>query len=131
MPAAFLALLRGINVGGKNKLPMNDLAAMFVDAECADVRTFIQSGNVIFNAPVRVVAGLSVRISAQIEKRFGLRVPLVLRTTAQMGATLRGNPFLKAGAAEDELHVLFLAEAPISSRVRDLDPDRSPPDEVQ
>ena len=43
-----IALLRGINVGGKNRLPMKDLAAMFVDAGCDDVRTYIQSGNVLF-----------------------------------------------------------------------------------
>ena len=131
MPATFLALLRGINLAGKNRLTMKDLAAMFVDAGCVDVRTYIQSGNVIFNAPARVVAGLPVRISADIEERFGLRVPLVLRTAAQIDATLRGNPFLKAGAAEGELHVLFLAEKPVSRRIQDLDPDRSRPDEFQ
>ena len=43
-----IALLRGINVGGKNRLPMKELAAMFVDAGCEDVRTYIQSGNVVF-----------------------------------------------------------------------------------
>ena len=50
MSTSYLALLRGINVGGKNKLPMKDLAALFVAAGCADVRTYIQSGNVVFHA---------------------------------------------------------------------------------
>ena len=50
MPATYLALLRGINVGGKNKLPMKDLTEIFIAAGCENVRTFIQSGNVIFRA---------------------------------------------------------------------------------
>ena len=55
-PETYLALLRGINVGGKNKLPMRDLAEMFAKAGCEDVRTFIQSGNVIFERPARLYA---------------------------------------------------------------------------
>ena len=51
MPGTHVALLRGINVGGKNPLPMKALAEEFVAAGCGDVRTFIQSGNVIFSAP--------------------------------------------------------------------------------
>ena len=50
MPASHLALLRGINVGGKNKILMKDLSAMFVKPGCKNVRTFIQSGNVIFDS---------------------------------------------------------------------------------
>jgi uncharacterized protein (DUF1697 family) len=49
-----VALLRGINVGGKNKLPMKDLVVMFAEAGCSDVRNFIQSGNILFRAPPRV-----------------------------------------------------------------------------
>ena len=50
MPASYLALLRGINVGGKNKIRMTDLSAMFVEAGGKNVRTFIQSGNVMFDS---------------------------------------------------------------------------------
>src|SRR3974377_965613 len=50
MSVTYIALLRGMNVGGKNKLPMKDLIEMFVEAGCADVRTYIQGGNVIFSA---------------------------------------------------------------------------------
>ena len=54
MAVSHLALLRGINVGGKNKISMSDLSALFAGAGCMDVRTFIQSGNVIFNASGRM-----------------------------------------------------------------------------
>lgn len=128
MSATSLALLRGINVGGKNKLPMTDLRDLFAQAGCRDVRTYIQSGNVIFNADSATVASLPGLISTQIAERFGYRVPLVLRTAEEMGDVIRHNPFIAAGAAEDALHALFLAESPDARRVAALDPDRSPPD---
>jgi uncharacterized protein (DUF1697 family) len=66
-----VALLRGINVGGKNMLPMKELAAMFAKAGCADVTTYIQSGNVVFCADDKVAAGLGAGIAQQVEARFG------------------------------------------------------------
>jgi uncharacterized protein (DUF1697 family) len=128
MPETYVALLRGINVGGKNKLPMKDLSGLFVEAGCEDVRAFIQSGNVIFRAARGVTAQLPGLIAAQIAKRFGYKTPVVLRTAEQIGAVLRANPFLEAGVPEAELHVAFLADSPAKARVQDLDPDRSPPD---
>jgi uncharacterized protein (DUF1697 family) len=128
MSAIYLALLRGINVGGKNKLPMHDLRDLFTQAGCRDVRTYIQSGNVIFSADPATVAPLSDLITTRIAERFGYRVPLVLRTAEELGDVIRHNPFIAEGAAEDALHVLFLAEAPDARRVAALDPDRSPPD---
>jgi uncharacterized protein (DUF1697 family) len=129
MSTTYLALLRGINVGGKNKLPMKDLIAMFVAAGCDDVRAYIQSGNVIFNAEPNVVATLPGVISGRIAEHSGYQVPLILRTAEEMGAIVRHNPFIAAGAEENTLHVLFLAESPSADRISSLDPDRSPPDE--
>jgi uncharacterized protein (DUF1697 family) len=126
---AWLALLRGINVGGKNILPMKRLAAMFADASCEDVRTFIQSGNVVFRADAKVAASLSAAIAKRIEADLGFRVPVMLRSAEEMAAVVRGNPFLKAGADEKYLHVSFLADAPDPAAVAKLDPLRSPPDE--
>ena len=123
-----LALLRGINLGGKNTLPMKDLAEMFVATGCDNVRTYIQSGNVIFDASPSLAAGLPDRITALITERFGYRTPVVLRTTAQLRDIFANNPFLAAAVAEDTLHVMFLATPPDPTRVAALDPDRSPPD---
>ena len=110
MSTRYLALLRGINVGGKNKLPMKDLVELFVEAGCRDVRTYIQSGNVLFTVDSHAVAPLPKRVSARIAERFGYRVPVVVRTAAQLGEVVRGNPFIEQGVAEDALHVLFLAD---------------------
>jgi uncharacterized protein (DUF1697 family) len=128
MPATYVALLRGINVGGKNKLPMKDLVEMFVEAGCVNVRSYIQSGNVVFRASAGVPSRLPDHITAQIAKSFGIRTPVLLRTAQQLGDVIVNNPFLKAGAAEATLHVLFLAHLPSPRLVEDLDPDRSSPD---
>src|SRR5271154_3180251 len=89
-----LALMRGINVGGKNTLPMKDLAEIFTAAGCANVQTFIQSGNVIFDAAPELSARLAELISAKIAKRFGFQIPVVLRTHQQLQKVFADNPFL-------------------------------------
>jgi uncharacterized protein (DUF1697 family) len=121
-----VALLRGINVGGKNMLPMKVLAEMFATFGCTDVATYIQSGNVVFCAGDKIAAGLNAVITKQVEKQFGLKVPVVIRSAAELDAVIRGNPF---GSAEEMLHVLFLADRPRADLVAGLDPVRSAPDE--
>ena len=124
-----IALLRGINVGGKNRLPMKELAALFVDAGCEDVRTYIQSGNVVFRTGSTEGEDISSVISASILSRFGYRIPVITRTAREFQEIVQANPFVEAGAEADKLHVMFLAELPDSANVEALDPDRSPGDE--
>jgi uncharacterized protein (DUF1697 family) len=126
-----VALLRGINVGGKNKLPMKDLVAMFIEAGCTDVNSFIQSGNVLFRAPDRLAAKLPELVAAQIAAEFGYRTPVLLRTRDQLEDVVDFNPFVEAGADEDTLYVMFLADMPESAAVAGLDPNRSPPDSYE
>jgi uncharacterized protein (DUF1697 family) len=125
----YLALLRGVNVGGKNKLPMTSLAAFFTAAGCRNVRTFIQSGNVVFDAPPRLLTSLSERIATRIAEEFGYTTPVVLRTREELEAVVVNNPFLEHGSHEDRLGVLFLSDHPDPDRVNLLDPRRSAPDE--
>ncbi len=124
-----IALLRGINVGGKNMLPMQELSALFVEAGCEDVRTYIQSGNVVFRTGSAVGEEISSTISASILSRFGYRVPVITRTARAFLEIVQANPFLEAGAEADKLHVMFLAELPESASVESLNPQRSPGDE--
>ena len=124
-----VALLRGINVGGKNKLPMKELAALFVDAGCEEVRTYIQSGNVVFRTGSAAGEEISSIISASILERYGYQVPVITRTAGELQEIMEANPFVEAGAETDKLHVMFLAALPDSASVESLDPTRSPGDE--
>lgn len=128
MPAKYLALFRGVNVTGANKLPMKELAAIFTDAGCRDVRTYIQSGNVVFNASAKIAAQTPVAIRRKVLDRFGFEVPIVMRTVDEIGAVLSSNPFLAQGVPENALHVAFLADVPAAANVQQLDPNRSPGD---
>jgi uncharacterized protein (DUF1697 family) len=122
-----VALLRAINVGGRNILPMKDLVALFEAAGCEDVVTYIQSGNVVFRASDKVLATLAAQVEKAITKRFGFEAPVVLRSARELDAVARANPFQDAD--EDALYVGFLREHPSASRVAALDPQRSKGDE--
>jgi uncharacterized protein (DUF1697 family) len=124
-----LALLRGINVAGKNKLPMKDLAAMFADAGCKDVRTYIQSGNVVFRAPAALAAKVPAKVGAQIARQFGYQVPVLLRSHDELAQLAGRNPFLARQTDHGKLLVMFLADEPNARSVAALDPARSPSDE--
>jgi uncharacterized protein (DUF1697 family) len=125
MSAIYVAMLRGINVGGHNLVPMKDLAAMFTDGRCEKVQTYIQSGNVIFQASPALAGKIAAAVSAK------LRVPVILRTLEQMTAVAASNPFLAAGKPEAEQHVMFLADTPTQQGVALLDPYRSPPGQFE
>jgi len=131
MSSVYVAMLRGINVGGHNKVPMKDLAAMFCDARCDNVQTYIQSGNVIFHASPAASAKVPGAVTALIEQRLGLRVPVILRTLEQMTAVAANNPFLAAGAPLEYQHVMFLTNVPTRQAIDLLDPQRSPPGQFQ
>ncbi len=125
----YVALLRGINVGGRNKLSMKRLAAIFVEAGCEDVETYIQSGNVVFRADARLAARIPGLITGEIEAQTGLHVPVVMRRVEELAGVIADNPFVEREADERALHVMFLSDEASRDDVASLDPDRSPPDE--
>lgn len=125
---AYVALLRGINVGGKNKLPMRALAEAFSRAGCTEVATYIQSGNVVFRASSSLMTNLPSRIAEELRTRHGIMSALILRTADELAQLPARNPYLSAGAAKTALHVGFLATQPTPAQVRALDPQRSPDD---
>lgn len=124
-----IALLRGINVGGKHRLPMKDLTGIFREAGCADVRTYIQSGNVVFHAEDGLAARIPGLVREAISERFGFDAPVVTRTAAELEELAGSNPFLGDGADPKALHVVFLADRPTEAQVAELDSEHSPPDE--
>ena len=124
-----VALLRAINVGGRNALPMKDLVALCEAEGCRDVATYIQSGNVVFNATPAVAKKVPEALRRAIAAHAKLDVPVIVRDAAALAAIVRANPYLKTGVDPAELHVGFLASTPTAAHVAGLDPRRSPPDE--
>ena len=106
------ALLRGINVGGNHKLPMKELAALFEEAGCREIETYIQSGNVVFRPARGDLKKLGVKLETTIEARFGFPAPIALFSGEEIASLEEANPFLAEGCAEDSLHVGFLRDAP-------------------
>jgi uncharacterized protein (DUF1697 family) len=109
--STWVALFRGINVGGNNMLPMKDLAALLQGLGLSDVRTYIQSGNVVFGAS-GTAGALSGRIAAAVERRWGFRPQLLLLGDTELARALAANPFPEAVAAPQYLHLWFLAARP-------------------
>lgn len=107
----WIALFRGINVGGHNRLPMAELRGELEALGLRDVRTYIQSGNVVFEAPAaRQATALGKTIDQRVEQRFGFRPQLFLLSAAQLRAAIEANPFPQAVGEPKSLHVNFLAE---------------------
>ncbi len=108
--ARWVALLRAVNVGGR-KLPMAELRALCAALGWSDVATYIQSGNVVFAADGQTEA-LEKALEDAISERFGLDVPVIVRTAAQWAAYPPGNPFPKAARDEPSRLMLLLSKRP-------------------
>lgn len=107
---------------------MSALVKIFAAAGCENVRTFIQSGNVLFRANGRLRQKLPLTIQSAIRSEFGFESPLVIRSATELSSVVARNPFLESGYDSDRILVLFLSEEPEPDRVLALDPQRSPPD---
>lgn len=124
----YVAWLRGINVGGANKVPMRGLRELFERLGHKNVKTYLQSGNVVFTAksPAKKI---SAEIEDAISEAFELRISVILRAQGELEQIIADNPYLTKDVRLSWLHVMFLARSPSSQALKKLDPDRSPPDE--
>jgi uncharacterized protein (DUF1697 family) len=108
-----VAFLRAINVGGRAVVKMTDLKAAFERAGCRNVRTFIASGNVLFDAPTRLPAALKTRIAAELLKLFGNAPGVCYRTLDEIDALINAAPFAKHAADKQlKLYVAFMDRIP-------------------
>lgn len=117
--AIFISLLRGINVGGQRNVPMAELREVYSAAGLRKVKTYIQSGNVIFESPETEEAALVSGLEGQIAASFGFPVSVVIRNLEEWRRLARRHPFSE-GADPAHLHVACLAEEPGANAVRDL-----------
>ena len=127
----YIALLRGINLGKARQVPMADLRQALEDAGFDDVRTLLRSGNVVLAAPTRPTADVARQLEEVIGARFGMKVPVIIRTAAELAAVVEANPIPEAEAHGTALHVLFLDRPLGAAERRKLDQDDFPPDEAR
>jgi len=117
----YIALFRGINVGGKNSLPMKELVVLMEDLGAQKIKTYIQSGNAVFQSAEKNVSQLSKRLTAEIEKRHGFEPHVLILGLDAIEKAMSENPFPEAEADPSSLHLGFLAAAPKSPDLKTLD----------
>jgi uncharacterized protein (DUF1697 family) len=120
MKNKYIALLRGINVGGKRKLKMADLRKSVLKIGFTEVSTYIQSGNLFFSAEEKEVAVLEASLEKHLLEEYTYEVPVIIRTSAEIEKLIAQNPFLEV---EDfkQLHLIFLKEKPPETLIKEFE----------
>jgi uncharacterized protein (DUF1697 family) len=126
----YIAMLRGINVGGRKIIKMEYLRLSFEALGCRGVRTYVQSGNVVFETAKASSTGLSKSIGEQILHDFGFAVSFILKTPNEMKKVVGTNPFLKKRAIDQsKLYVTFLSSPPAPTALQNLNALDTEPDQ--
>lgn len=121
----WIALFRGINVGGNNILSMAKLKSDLESLNLRNVRTYIQSGNVVFDSTAKTASSLGKRIARQIEERRGFRPQVLILKREDLLTAIELNPFSKAVSDPKTLHFFFLAEPASDPDTEALDDSRT------
>ncbi len=126
----YIALLRGINVGGKSSLPMKELVGLLEELGCENVRTYIQSGNVVLESSEKapVLAG---KIKAAIKKQRGFEPEVLLLTAKELEKAIAKNPFPQGEGDPKALHFGFLASKPTQPNLEKLEGLKKESEEFQ
>jgi uncharacterized protein (DUF1697 family) len=126
----YVALLRGINLGPRNKIAMADLRELLDGLGHGDVRTHILSGNAIFRSSRRSVPGLEAELSKAIDERFGFDIAVLIRTRDELAAVIAANPFPGATREPSKCFAIFVHRNPPKAKLDALDPSAYAPDEI-
>ena len=108
----YVSMLRGVNVGGSGLIKMEPLREAYESIGLADVRTLLQSGNVLFRSGLTDRQRLVKRIMQELERRFDLQVDVILRTLAEVASIVDRGPVLSPRADKSKLLVMFLSAVP-------------------
>ncbi len=117
----YIALFRGLNMGGHNRLPMKELIKILGKLGFSDVRTYIQSGNAVFRGKDQNASRLSDTITAAIKQAHGFAPRVLLLKPGELKKIIASNPFPEAESDPKSLHALFLMSAPASPDLRALE----------
>lgn len=114
----YIVFLRGINVGGKKSVKMTELKKLFYDMQFQNVKTYINSGNVIFETNVSDVKYLNKIIESELEKTFGFIIPCIIRTLNELIQIIQNNPF--SDRETDCMYVTLLSGKPDMEVIKKL-----------
>ncbi|WP_309889735.1 DUF1697 domain-containing protein [Archangium sp.] len=129
--ARYVALLRGINVGGNKKVPMAQLRELLEGLGYTDVATLLQSGNAVFTSKERSPARLVKQLETAIAQEFGFEVSVIVRTRDELAAAIQANPLPGAEEAPSQFLVTFLSDVPDPKLLQMIDPAAYLPDEFR
>lgn len=126
----YIAILRGINVGGNRKIKMADLKELFTGLGFTEISTYIQSGNVLFSsAKAEDTMALGDKLEQAIAKTFGFDVPVIVRTVEELQQAVAANPFYASPDADIErLHLTFLKTTPEADKLDAINEINHSPD---
>jgi uncharacterized protein (DUF1697 family) len=125
----YVALLRGINVGGRSKLPMARLRELATGCGFGAVRSYIQSGNLVFTSS-EPAATVAARLESSIAAAGGPQPRVAVRSRDELAAVVAGNPYLERSTEAKQLHVAFLVEGADPAQLDGLDLDQFAPEEL-
>ncbi len=118
---SYVALFRGINVGGKNSLPMKELVGILEKLGCRQIQTYIQSGNAVLKSAEKDPVALTSRITAEVKKRRGFAPFVLLLSLKEFEKVVEENPFREAKNEPQAVHVGFLASTPKAPDLKALE----------
>lgn len=122
----YIALLRGVNVGGKNSLPMKELISILENLAAKNARTYIQSGNAVFESELKTTSQFANRLATEIKKRFGFEPHVQLLELDEFNRAIDQNPFPEAQSEPSSLHLNFLAARPANPDLVKLNSIKAP-----
>lgn len=126
-----ISMLRGVNVGGHNKIKMDALRSLYLSLKLKNPQTLIQSGNVIFQTQDKDLTLLSKRIQDAIHRKFGFRPDVLLRTIAELRDVIANTPFPSSRNLDpSKILIVFLADKPGAQSCTDLVEIRCDPEEL-
>jgi uncharacterized protein (DUF1697 family) len=128
----YIALLRGINVGGAGTLPMKELVAILESLGATNARTYIQSGNAVFEIDGKAAStgagkkAFTAKLAAAIDKKHGFAPLVLILDVKEFSRLAAANPYPEAEAEPKSLHLFFLTGKPATANLKSLEPLRSP-----
>lgn len=124
--ARFVVLLRGVNVGKGNRVPMAGFRALLEELGGSDVTTLLNSGNAVFTSKSRSAAALARTIAAAIEEAFGVATPVIVKPAAEFTAIVDGNPIVPPDADHSKFLVAFAMDSKQIATLARLESQRHP-----